>query len=206
MNRRSMLISMRLAFGILTLVAIVAQLRVHMRGGFDVVNFFSYFTNLSNLFAAAMMLTAAGHQMRGRELSPVLESVRGASVVAMVVVGVVFSVLLRKADLGALMPWVNSTLHYIMPVVTALDWIIQPPKNRLSLRNAGTWAIFPLAYLAYTLARGAAVGWYPYPFLNPANVGGYGGVALYAIAIVVVFSVASWILIAVAAGRRRKTI
>jgi len=41
------------------------------------------------------------------------------------------------------------------------------------------------------LARGAIVGWYPYPFLNPANVGGYGGVAAYVIGIMVVFVVAA---------------
>ena len=32
------------------------------------------------------------------------------------------------------------------------------------------------------MVRGALAGWYPYPFLDPAN-GGYGTVALYVVAI-----------------------
>ena len=30
---------------------------------------------------------------------------------------------------------------------------------------------FPLAWCAFTLARGAATGWYPYPFIDPATAG-----------------------------------
>jgi hypothetical protein len=36
---------------------------------------------------------------------------------------------------------------------------------------------------------------YPYPFLNPANVGGYGGVLVYSLGIIALFLVVSWILI-----------
>jgi hypothetical protein len=32
-----------------------------------------------------------------------------------------------------------------------------------------------------SLHRGAAVHWYPYPFLNPTHSGGYARVALYAV-------------------------
>ena len=40
-------------FALLVLVAIISQPVVHLQHGFDVVNFFSYFTNLSNIFACA---------------------------------------------------------------------------------------------------------------------------------------------------------
>jgi hypothetical protein len=33
------------------------------------------------------------------------------------------------------------------------------------------------------MIRGPIVGWYPYPFLNPAQPGGYGAVAVYVVAI-----------------------
>ncbi len=59
-----------------------------------------------------------------------------------------------------------------------------------------SWTIFPLLYLAYTLIRGAIVGFYPYPFLNPAHTEGYFGVALYCVAILVIFLVLGWLLIA----------
>ena len=35
--------------------------------------------------------------------------------------------------------------------------------------------IYPLAWTVLTVIRGALDGWYPYPFLDPAN-GGYGAV------------------------------
>ena len=43
--------------------------------------------------------------------------------------------------------------------------------------------LFPIAWTAWTMAFGAVDGWYPYPFLNPAQPGGYGAVAVYVVAI-----------------------
>src|SRR5579875_3126910 len=47
MTRRNFLIAERIIFGLLTLIAVGTQLAVHISHKFDVVNFFSYFTNLS---------------------------------------------------------------------------------------------------------------------------------------------------------------
>ncbi len=55
--------------------------------------------------------------------------------------------------------------------------------------------VFPLVYLAYVMTRGGVISWYPYPFLNPALVGGYGGVTVYVLGIVLVFFVGSWLLL-----------
>jgi hypothetical protein len=62
---------------------------------------------------------------------------------------------------------------------------------------------FPSAYLAYVILRGADTGWYPYPFLNPAHVGGYAGVAAYALGIAATFVLAAWALLTV--GNRLAT-
>ena len=158
----------------LALVAIATQLVVHVRNHFDVVNFFSYFTNLSNIFAAVVLLIGAAYLLHGRGPTPRDELIRGASVVGMALVGIVFGALLRDADLGTLLPWVNVVLHYVMPIVVVLDWLYQPPKSALVFAQIRYWMIFPLVYLAYTLIRGAIAGFYPYPFLNPAHTGGYG--------------------------------
>jgi hypothetical protein len=48
------------------------------------------------------------------------------------------------------------------------------------------WLSYPLVWVTLTLMRGAADGWYPYPFLDPAN-GGYASVALYFVTILVFF-------------------
>ncbi|MGH2515860.1 MAG: Pr6Pr family membrane protein [Ktedonobacterales bacterium] len=203
MSDRSVLIVGRLFFGLLTLAAILTQFVVHLRHGFDVVNFFGYFTNLSNIFAAVVFLAGAVYLLQRREPTQTENLVRGASVAAMAVVGIVFAILLRDEDLGTLLPWVNTVLHIIMPVVVVVDWLYAPPKTILAVRQAGYWLIYPLLYLVYTLIRGAIVGFYPYPFLNPAKAGGYGVVALYCIAIFVVFLVVSWLLITLGNALKR---
>lgn len=195
---------LRLFFGLLTLAAIGWQLTIHVRMGFNVVNFFSFFTNLSNLFAAIVLVLGARRLWRPASTGPD-EGLRAISAVNMVVVGIVFSLLLRDVDLGALRPWINTLLHYVMPCVVLLDWLLQPPRTRLGGRQLLWTLVFPMAYLAYTLVRGSHTGWYPYPFLNPANVGGYGGVALYAAGIALTFGLAGWALLALGnrLGRRR---
>ena len=113
--------------------------------------------------------------------------IRGTSVVCMALVGIVFTVLLRNLDMGHLLPWVNTVTHYIMPVVVVLDWLYQPPLSKLAVKQISYWLIFPLLYLAYSVSRGAIVGFYAYPFLNPDKVGGYGGVVFYSVSIIAVF-------------------
>jgi hypothetical protein len=195
MTRRYALIGVRLFFSVLVFAAVTVQLFLQVQADLSVLNFFSFFTILSSLFAAFVMLMGAVYLIQHREPSHRNELARGASVAGMVVVGVVFSLLLRGVDLGPLRPWINTVVHHIMPVVVVLDWLFQPPRTRLFFREIQHWLIFPLLYLAYTLVRGARVDWYPYPFLNPAGVGGYGGVLLYSVAILAMFLGASWILI-----------
>ena len=53
----------------------------------------------------------------------------------------------------------------------------------------------PAAYLVYSLIRGPIVDWYPYPFLNPDEVGGYGGVAAYAVGIAALAALGTWVIV-----------
>ena len=93
-----------------------------------------------------------------------------------------------------------------MPCVVVLDWLLQPPKGKLGATQLLYVQVFPTLYLAYVLVRGGSVGWYPYPFLNPANVGGDVGVAAYAIGIAVTFLIAGWSLLAIGNKLRRGTV
>ena len=66
------------------------------------------------------------------------------------------------------------------------------------------WLAYPLVWTALTLARGASDGWYPYPFLNPAN-GGYGQVAVTAVAVTIGFALFAGVIIAIGVARARET-
>jgi hypothetical protein len=193
---------LRLLLALLTLAAIGSQWVIHLQLGANRVNFISYFTNLANLVAAAVLLVTA----RPRATAGAFDRLRSFSVINMTVVGIVFWVLLRNADLGPLLPWVNFVLHYLMPCAVVLDWVLEPPSIWLGAKDLGRCLIFPAAYLAYTLVRGAQVGWYPYPFLNPDRVGGYGGVVGYGVGITVLFLMVGGLLLFIGnrLGRNRQ--
>ncbi len=195
MANRSLLL--RLLIGLTALVAIATQLAVQVRSGFSIVNFFSYFTNLSNLFASIVLLLGASRLLASEVTPSLSDQLRYVSVVNMAIVGVVFAVLLRDVDLGSLLPWVNIVLHYFMPCAVVLEWLLQPPRVKLGVRQIAFFQVFLVLYLAYVLYRGHLIGWYPYPFLNPANVGGYAAVGAYAAGIGTAFFTASTLFLVV---------
>lgn len=201
MTKRTLLIALRLFSGLITLTAIGTQLAIHLQHGFNVLNFFSYFTNLSNLFAAIVLILGAFCLVKRQESFAANDLMRGAAVINMAVVGIVFIALLRDVDLGHLLPWVNALLHHIMPVVVLLDWLYAPPETAPGAKQMLQWQVFPLMYLIYIMVRGALIGWYPYPFLDPAKVGGYGTVTLYVLGLAATFLCVSWLLMAAARKR-----
>lgn len=205
MTTRSLLPLLRLLLGLSALIAIFSQLAIQIENGFSTLNFFSYFTNLSNLFAAGVLLYGASRGFLGRGASKLSDQLRYVSVVNMTLVGVVFTVLLRGVDLGSLLPWVNVLLHYVMPCAVVFDWLLQPPQMKLGTKHMLVCQVFPALYLGYVLCRGHNIGWYPYPFLNPANVDGYGGVAVYVAGMVVALFFASWFLLTVGNSLNRRT-
>jgi hypothetical protein len=195
MNKKIFLASIRLLLGTATLVAIVVQaVYVGQAGAFNPFNYLGYFTNLSNIFAAVAFIVSALYLADSRLPSVKDSLIRGAATLYMAVTGVVYITLLSGEDLGLLIPWVNILTHIIMPLAVVADWLYQPPPAKLRAAQVGTWLIFPAIYLAYSLLRGAIGGWYPYPFLDPDKVGGYGVVSLYCLAILAVFFVLGWLL------------
>ena len=205
MTLHTAIASVRLVLGLLVLVAIGTQLSIHVGLNYSVLNFFSYFTNLSNALAALVFLLSALKYFAGGHSSPGTDRLRFMAAINMVIVGVVFAILLRNVDLGSLRPWINTLLHYVMPVVVLADWILDPPRTKLATPDLARVLVFPVLYLGYTLVRGNSVQWYPYPFLNPANVGGYGNVALYSAAITITFIGTGFALIVIRNRRARPT-
>lgn len=203
MNNRLLAI-VRIGFGLLVLVALAAQISVLAdQGVFNPTRFFAFFTVLSNLFAAGVLLEGGRRQLIGA--APVPDMVRGASVVYMTVTYLVFAVLLSdlQEQLQTNVVWVDTVLHRLMPVVVLADWLIDPPRRSIAFRPALIWLAYPLVWTGFTLVRGAVDGWYPYPFLDPEN-GGYGTVALYAVAILIGFLVVTWAVAMIGSALRAR--
>ncbi|HJS72485.1 MAG TPA: Pr6Pr family membrane protein [Acidimicrobiia bacterium] len=186
--------ALRLALASLLFVALVAQLAIGMsRASLTMINFFSFFTILSNTMAVVLLsLLAARSGLTTAEWFPLF---RGAVTVYMSVTGLVYALVLAPTniDVGLTEPWVNWSLHVFGPLGVLLDWVYARPESQLPRNAPLLWLGFPAAYLVYTLVRGALVDWYPYPFLDPSQTGGYRGVALWSVAVLVIilaFSVA----------------
>lgn len=162
---------------------------------FSLGNFFSYFTNLSNFLAAAVLSWSA-LRAAPRSTSERFELLRGAATLYMAVTGLVYALLLSGYDSLSEVtpPHTNWIMHRIMPVVMVADWLFVPPRRALVFRRTLVWLAFPVVYLAYTLIRGPIVDWYPYPFLDPTRDGGYPRVALACTVIAAGFVGLTWLL------------
>lgn len=190
---------------VLVVAAIVAQSTfLATRNVFDPTRFFAFFTIQSNLVgvAAFAWVLARGDAPRTRRV----ELLRGAAAAYLTVTFFVVIFLLSGVDVQLQLGWVDVVLHKVFPIVMVLDWLVDPPAVRLSIRDAAIWLTYPLVWTGLTIARGAADGWYPYPFLDPAN-GGYGQVAITIVAVTVGFLAIATAYIAIGsalgAGRRQ---
>jgi hypothetical protein len=193
----------RLAFAGVAVAAIVFQLvDLANAGTLNPVNFFSYFTIQSNLIAVVALVLSAVAVLRGAGRR--YDMLRGGAVVYMTVTGVVYGLLLSGADVDTGTNWVNIVVHKLMPIVIAVDWLLDPPAVAIPLRRSLVWVAYPLVWIAYTMTRGALTGWYPYPFLDPAP-GGYGPVIVTTIVILAAGIVLCLVVAAVgnALGARR---
>lgn len=81
------------------------------------------------------------------------------------------------SDIG-LSSFGNLCVHYIVPWLTVVQWLLWQDKSGLTVRHALYWLALPLAYFAFGMARGATgkpIGHtkhcYPYPFMDPQVMG-----------------------------------
>lgn len=182
---------LRVGFAVLGAVAMTYQFaKLNGDEAFSEGNFFSFFTIQSNIFAATMLVMTA--LVRRDERSSRFDAVRGAATFYITITFVVFALFLSglQEDLDTHIAFVNFVVHYLGPVVLLVDWFLDPPRHRLGLRVAALWLTYPAAWFAYTLVRGSAVDWYPYPFVDVTRHG-YGRVLANAVAFSLAFALAA---------------
>ena len=175
MNKRywKLLAYIRIGFGLLIIAAFITQMSFALSEGRSLANFFSFFTIQSNLLAAFVLLTVGFGMLANAKANRQFAFIRGAATLYMVITGVVFALLLSGLEqrLQVTVPWVNTVFHHLMPIVMLVDWLAFPPKFKFTYRHTILWLIYPIVYLFYSLIRGAIVHWYPYPFIDPPQVG-----------------------------------
>ena len=188
MDTRALLAAVRVVAATVVLAAIGYDLIDQAGdGSAALINTLSYFTVQSNLIGAGVLLYAASRWRR--PATATLDWLRGAAVVYLVVTMVIYNVLLASGDP---MTWTNAIVHVLFPIYLVIDWLVDPPGTRIGWRRGILWLAYPTLYIVYTFARGALVGWYPYPFFdlnaNGAAVALYT-VGLYAFGLIVIAGV-----------------
>jgi hypothetical protein len=163
-----------------------------------VVGYLSYFTILSNLVGAAVMTAVAfPTPFSGRAASP---GARTAALLYLGIVAVVYHLVLApRWDPKGWQLATDIVLHTVAPLVLAAEWLLLTPKRELKYRGVMIWLGLPIAYGAYTLARGAITGIYPYFFLNVAELG-FGPTLLNLAGLLAIFGLAGVALVAL--GRK----
>lgn len=156
----------------------------HIRPGF-----FVFYTNLSNLLLAVYQLAlgASGHDPGSgvfRRLSS--PGVALSMTLCIFVTHLIYQWVLvpsaRKrgkalSDIG-FSSFGNLCVHYAVPWLTVVQWLLWQDKSGLTVRHALYWLALPLSYFAFGMLRGAAgkpIGHtkqrYPYPFMDPQVMG-----------------------------------
>jgi len=147
-------------------------------------NIFAFFTIDSNLIIGAVCLLLA---IRLDRTSPVFHVARLTGLVAIVITGIVFHVAI--ANLLELDGWAqaaNQLQHTVVPVMSVAGWLMFGPRGHATRTYAGLALIFPVLWMIFTVSRGAAIHWYPYPFINVDDLG-YVRVAVNSVWIAVLF-------------------
>lgn len=149
-----------------------------------------FFTILTNLaLAAHMAAVAMGWRIGASRAAGLLLSI--------LMVGIVYHLILARLwSPQGLAWWADQGLHTATPLGMALWWAIFAPKG-LGWRDLPHWLAWPLAYCAYALVRGAATGFWPYPFLN-ADVLGWTAVAVNVLGMLVAFAALGALILRVA--------
>ena len=179
----------RLAFATTAIVAMSYQFASSADTAFKKANFFSFFTIQSNLLGVAVLFLLVLVPRSRR--TPLFDGARSGVVLYMALVGVVFALLLSglQEELQTTVPWVDFVVHKLMPVVLVVDWLLDPPRQRLPWWTVPAWLSFPFLWLSYTLVRGEAEDWYPYPFVDVAKLG-YDGVLARSVGLTAGFALA----------------
>ena len=170
---------------------------------FRPAEYFAYFSIQGTLIAAVMLGYTGWLSWTGTPERKEVTIARVSATTYEIVIAVVYNALLRGTpgdvrDAGYAWPVIpNEIMHVWAAVLILLDWLLIAgyPKMRL---KASLWvAVFPLAWLAFSVTRGIIDGWWAYWFLNPNEKAGLAGMFEYIGGITVLMIGLGWLLLLV---------
>ncbi|MFI7140597.1 Pr6Pr family membrane protein [Streptomyces massasporeus] len=172
------------AFRLLIALAAVAGVTVELLLG-DPSRVLSSFAIQSNMLLALVMALSARRAWTASR--PLPGALLGATLLYVVIATLVHHLLLANTTSPFSLTGEATTptgrqalsdavLNTVTPIAAALDWLLLTSPGRMRLRQASTWLLYPMAYLAFCLIRGELLlpgtpDRYLYPFLDVGQDG-----------------------------------
>ncbi|MGW3724640.1 Pr6Pr family membrane protein [Streptomyces sp. NPDC000851] len=197
-------------FRLLTALAATTGVTIHLLLG-SPPRVLSHFTIQSSILLALVFTLSTRRSWTARR--PLPATLTGATLLYVTSAALVHHLLLANETSPFAMPAsitgdttpmllqniADHTLHTAVPIAALLDWLLLTTPGRLRLRQASGWLLYPLAYLAFSFARGefllpGAPGRYLYSFLDVDRHGYKGvlgnalllGLSVYAVAVLLI--------------------
>jgi hypothetical protein len=144
------------------------------------IDLFSYFTIWSQVMVGVVMTLLYLNPGRDGKLFRIF---RIDSILMITVTGVVYNLLLGPNYPPQGLNQISSPIeHTITPILTVAIFVIAGPRGWFSLKNVLAALVIPIAYVFYTLFRGAIIGKYPYDFFDVVTYG-YAYVLIFVLGI-----------------------
>ena len=140
--------------------------------------------------------------------------VKGAVVQCIVITGLIYHFMLNgamEAGVGAVAEvtmtdiLANTLVHYVVPIMTFVDYLLFTPKGRIKWQHPFAWLILPSVYVVFVLIRAevstamfagfSGMSRYPYPFVD-VDLYGLGMVLLMVGAILLGFLILGYVIYA----------
>jgi hypothetical protein len=168
---------------------------------FRPAEYFAYFSIQGTIIAGLMLGYTGWLSWRGLAETKRVTIARASATTYAIVIAVVYNALLRGSagdirDAGYNWPVVpNEIMHVWAAVLILVDWLLIASYSKLRLRASLWVAVFPLAWLIFSVSRGMIDGWWAYWFLNPNEPAGIPGMLQYVGGITVLMIGLGFILI-----------
>jgi len=171
-------------------ILMLTYLRGGAANGYNPFDYFGFFTNLTSLLAAVILIIAGALGMKGRPAPDLLVGARAVATACMLLVAVIYNGLVPGT--GSAPVWVSVTLHGVFPALMALDWLVVGDRGPVPWSRFWILLPYPVLWLAVVLVRGATDGWVPYGFLLPER--GAGAITLTALGLLGALGVAGMLV------------
>ncbi len=140
-----------------------------------IIRFFSFFTILTNTLVALFFTANFFGIVEGPFSILSKRSASTAMTAFILLVGIVYQVVLRGTwEPTGLQRIIDELLHTIIPVYFLVYWFLYEDSTDIKLKPILYWLVYPLLYCFFVIVRGHFSGFYPYPFLNVAEIGYFG--------------------------------